>query len=267
MQIELLALEVLGFIFSLFIGISLGLAGSGGSILAVPILVYFFGVSSEVATTHSLFIVGITSVVASYKHHRAGNLKLKTALIFTVPSLTVLLLTRRFFLPTIPEVIFSNNHFTLPRHVLILIIFSVLMIASALSMIRKESTLETGQASILKIMLIGTLIGFLSGLLGAGGGFLIVPALLFYAGLELKYAIATSVFIITVNSLIGFLGDVMARVHFDKILLTKVSGMALIGMFIGIAISKKIDGKKLKPVFGWFVLVIAIFIIVKELFL
>lgn len=259
-------LEILGYILSLLIGISLGLIGSGGSILAVPILVYLFGVTPENATTHSLFIVGITSVIASYKHHKQGNLRLKTALIFAVPSLVTLLFTRKFILPAIPQAIFSIGEFHLDKHMLIMVVFSILMIAAATSMVKRNNEPKGGSSSIVRLAILGAIIGFVTGFLGAGGGFLIVPALLFYGRLELKYAIATSVFIITINSLIGFIGDVMNSVHFDKMLLIKVSSIAIAGMFIGIGISKKIDGKKLKPIFGWFILIMGLFIILKELF-
>ena len=259
-------MEILGYILSLLIGVSLGLIGSGGSILAVPILVYFFGVTPENATTHSLFIVGITSVIASYKHHRLGNLKIKEAVVFGIPSVIVLLLTRKFLLPAIPEIVFQTDAFTFSKHTLIMMVFSVLMIIAALSMVQKKSVPKTGSASSLRLIFIGLAVGLVTGFLGAGGGFLIVPALLFYARLNLKNAIATSVFIITVNSLIGFLGDLINKVQFDKMLLAEVSTMAIAGMFAGLALSKKIDGKKLKPVFGWFVLTMGVFIILKEVF-
>lgn len=258
-------MEILGYILSLLIGVSLGLIGSGGSILAVPILVYLFGVTPQSATTHSLFIVGITSLIATYKHQRLGNLRVKEAVIFAAPSLIVLLLTRKFLLPAIPETIFQSGNFILTKHTLIMIVFSVLMIIAALSMVRKKSVPKTGGVSWAQLVLVGSGVGLVTGFLGAGGGFLIVPALLFYARLDLKAAIATSVFIITTNSLIGFAGDLINGVHFDKILLIKVSSMAIIGMFLGIAVSKKIDGKKLKPIFGWFVLIMGVFIILKEL--
>ena len=147
-----------------------------------------------------------------------------------------------------------------------MIVFSVLMILAAFSMIQKKAQPKTGEPSAVRLIFIGLLVGLVTGFLGAGGGFLIVPALLFYGRLNLKYAIATSVFIITTNSLIGFIGDLVNNVQFDKMLLVKVSSMAIAGMFLGIAMSSKIDGKKLKPLFGWFVLCMGAFIIFKELF-
>lgn len=259
-------MEILGYILSLFIGISLGLIGSGGSILAVPILVYLFHVTPENATTHSLFIVGITSVIASYKHQRLGNLKLKTALTFAIPSLVVLLITRKYILPAIPEIILQTEFFTITKHTLIMVVFSVLMILSALSMIYRNNSPKPGDlSSSSRLVLVGLVVGLVTGFLGAGGGFLIVPALLFYGKMELKYAIATSLFIVTINSLLGFFGDVINGVVFDKILLAKISAIAIVGMFVGLAIGKRINGYKLKPIFGWFVLTMGVFIILKEL--
>lgn len=260
-------MEIVGYILSLLIGISLGLIGSGGSILAVPILVYLFNVTPEKATTHSLFIVGITSVIASYKHYKLGNLRIKQALIFGIPSLTSLLITRKFVLPALSDVIWKYEDYILTKHALIMIVFSALMILAANSMIKKSAPGSGNTASNIRLMLIGLFVGIVTGFLGAGGGFLIVPALLFYANLDLKYAIATSLFIITMNSLIGFGGDVINGVKFDLSLLAKVSAMAIIGMFMGIAISKKTDGKKLKPIFGWFILTMGAFILVKEILL
>lgn len=259
-------MEILGYILSLLIGISLGLIGSGGSILAVPILVYLFGVTPENATTHSLFIVGVTSLIASYRHHRLGNLEMKEALTFSIPSVVSLLLTRKFLLPAVPEIVFQINGFQLTKHTLIMVVFSVLMIVAALSMIRRPIAPRTSETSKGRLGLVGLVVGVVTGFLGAGGGFLIVPALLFYGRLTLKQAIATSVFIITTNSLIGFAGDLLNRVSFDQMLLFKVSAMAIAGMFIGLKLSRKIDGKSLKPLFGWFILAMGLFIIFKEIF-
>lgn len=245
----------------------MGLIGSGGSILAVPILVYLFNVTPEKATTHSLFIVGITSVIASYKHYKLKNLRMRQALLFGIPSLVSLLTTRKFILPALSDVVWKYQNYILTKHALIMIVFSALMIVAANSMIKKSEPQSGTTVSNTRLMLIGFIVGIVTGFLGAGGGFLIVPALLFYARLDLKYAIATSLFIITMNALIGFLGDVINGVKFDVSLLAKVSFMAIIGMFIGIAISKKIDGSKLKPIFGWFILVMGVFILAKEIVL
>ena len=244
----------------------MGLIGSGGSILSIPILVYCFGVTPEVATTHSLFIVGITAIIASYKHYKLGHLKVDVALVFSVPSVIALLLTRKYLLPAIPSIIYSNGNFVLEKHHLMMGLFSLLMMASAIYMIRNRHSNQGNKPSRLKLFFIAIAVGFVTGLLGAGGGFLIVPALLVYAKLEVKSAIATSLTIITLNCLIGFIGDLINDVPFNKMLLIKVSVMAFAGLLIGIALSRKTNGEKLKPVFGWFVLIMGLFIIIKEFF-
>lgn len=261
-------MEYLGYFISIIIGLSLGLIGGGGSILAVPILVYLFHISPEQATSYSLFIVGITAMVGSYSHYKLGNLKIKAALVFALPSVLSLLFVRDVILPRIPSIVFTVNSFEVSKNLMIMIVFAFLMIAASISMIRrstpKEIVIRDGS---IRIAAIGLLVGFITGFLGAGGGFLIIPALLFFANLPMKQAIGTSLLIIFINSLIGFAGDVLKgnEIHYE--LLLTISAIALIGMFIGTYLSKKIDGAKLKPAFGWFVLVMGIYIIIKEFFL
>lgn len=261
-------MEYLGYFISIIIGLSLGLIGGGGSILAVPILVYLFHINPEQATSYSLFIVGITAMVGSYSNYKLGNLKIKAALVFALPSVLSLLFVRDVILPRIPSIVFTVNSFEVSKNLMIMIVFAFLMIAASISMIRrstpKEIVIRDGS---IRIAAIGLLVGFITGFLGAGGGFLIIPALLFFANLPMKQAIGTSLLIIFINSLIGFAGDVLKgnEIHYE--LLLTISAIALIGMFIGTYLSKKIDGAKLKPAFGWFVLVMGIYIIIKEFFL
>ena len=261
-------MEYLGYFISIIIGLSLGLIGGGGSILAVPILVYLFHINPEQATSYSLFIVGITAMVGSYSHYKLGNLKIKAALVFALPSVLSLLFVRDVILPRIPSIVFTVNSFEVSKNLMIMIVFAFLMIAASISMIRrstpKEIVIRDGS---IRIAAIGLLVGFITGFLGAGGGFLIIPALLFFANLPMKQAIGTSLLIIFINSLIGFAGDVLKgnEIHYE--LLLTISAIALIGMFIGTYLSKKIDGAKLKPAFGWFVLVMGIYIIIIEFFL
>ena len=261
-------MEYLGYFISIIIGLSLGLIGGGGSILAVPILVYLFHINPEQATSYSLFIVGITAMVGSYSHYKLGNLKIKAALVFALPSVLSLLFVRDVILPRIPSIVFTVNSFEVSKNLMIMIVFAFLMIAASISMIRrstpKEIVIRDGS---IRIAAIGLLVGFITGFLGAGGGFLIIPALLFFANLPMTQAIGTSLLIIFINSLIGFAGDVLKgnEIHYE--LLLTISAIALIGMFIGTYLSKKIDGAKLKPAFGWFVLVMGIYIIIKEFFL
>ena len=130
-------MDIIGYIAAIFIGISLGLVGSGGSILAFPILVYLFKINSEEATVYSLFIVGFTALVGTLKQYRLGNLQIKSGLIFAIPSVISLLLVRSIILPLIPYKLFQINQLVFTKHVLIIVVFALLMIAASFSMIKK----------------------------------------------------------------------------------------------------------------------------------
>lgn len=261
-------MEVLGYFASLFIGISLGLIGGGGSILTVPILVYLFHINPKLATTYSLFIVGLTAGFGAIRHYKMGNIKVKEAMFFAIPSLLCLLLIRKIVLLKIPEVIPFTSTFSIRSDVLIMVLFAILMILASYSMIKKQKSVDnTSLIKPLKLISIGAIVGLVTGFLGAGGGFLIIPALLFFAKMEMKQAVGTSLLIIAFNSLLGFSGDVINDVEINYIFLLSIALIAGIGIFIGTFLSKKIDGAKLKPVFGWFVLVMGMYIIAKEFFL
>ena len=260
-------MELLGYFLALFVGIALGLIGGGGSILAMPILVYIFHFNPQLATSYSLFIVGISALIGSIKHYKLNNLNLNTAFVFGIPSIVSLLLTRKFILPQIPNVIFSFNKVVITKNILLMIVFAALMIAASISMIRnKKNETKLNIPSKNKLAFVGFMVGIVTGFLGAGGGFLIIPALIFFAALPMKQAIGTSLFIIAVNAMIGFIGDLINNVHLNFQFLLLFSVIAIIGIFIGTYLSKKIDGNKLKPAFGWFVLVAGIYIIAKEIF-
>ncbi len=260
-------MEYLGYLASIFIGITLGLIGGGGSILTVPILVYLFNIEPENATSYSLFIVGITAMVGTYRHYAFGNLKFKSALYFGLPSIVSLLVVRKIVLPRIPSTLFYVNDFEVSKDLLIMVVFALLMMAAAVSMIQKSAETHSTEINYARLAIIGLLVGFVTGFLGAGGGFLIIPALLYFANLPMKQAVGTSLFIIFINSLIGFTGDLLGGIMIDYRLLFTITIIAMIGMMIGTQLSKKIDGAQLKPAFGWFVLVMGIYIIVKEILL
>lgn len=261
-------MENIGLLASVLIGFSIGLIGGGGSILAMPILVYLFKVNPENATSYSLFIVGFTSMIGSFFQYRLGNLKIKFAILFGIPSIVSLLFMRKFLLPLLPKSLFYISHLEVTKNLLIMVVFAILMLATSFSFIKKNSVESTrSQPNNLLLISVGTVVGLLIGFLGAGGGFLIVPALLYFGNLSIKKAIGTSLFIIFINSLIGFSADVIAETPIDWSLLFRIVFMALVGLIIGTSLSKKIDGKQLKPLFGWFILVMGIYILVKELLL
>ena len=261
-------MEYLGYFSSILIGISLGLIGSGGTILTIPILVYLFKIDSENATSYSLFIVGVTALIGSYNHYLLGNLKLKAALYFAFPSVISLLFVRDIVLPNTPSHLFFIHNFEVTKNSLLMLIFAILMIFASISMIRKSNCDKIKkEINFFQLSFIGFMVGFVTGFLGAGGGFLIIPSLIFFAGLEMKQAIGTSLFIIFITSIIGFCGDILNGIQLDYKLLFVISSIAVTGMFMGIYLSKKVNGSRLKPAFGWFVLVMGIYIISKEFFL
>jgi uncharacterized membrane protein YfcA len=260
-------MELIGYFASIIIGLSLGLIGGGGSILTIPILVYLFKIDPELATSYSLFIVGITSLMGCISHYRMGNLQIKAALYFAVPSIFSILIIREVIFPQIAETLFSIASYQVSKSFLIMIVFSLLMMAASISMIKKNNVATiTGKTNYIQLAIIGFFVGIVTGFLGAGGGFLIIPALLFFAKLPMKQAIGTSLLIIFINSSIGFAGDLYIGTPIDYGFLFIISSIAFIGMLIGTQLSKRIDGAKLKPIFGWFVLVMGIYIITKELF-
>lgn len=260
--------EIIGFTLSILIGVSLGLIGGGGSILTVPILVYVFGLSAEISTSYSLFIVGVTALAGSVSFYRNKLVNMKVAVIFAVPSLLSVFLTRKFIMPAIPDIIFNSGTFEFTKSMLIMTVFAALMIAASVSMIRKSKIKDPSKENkghhYTLIFLEGILVGILTGFVGAGGGFLIIPALVILAGLPMKEAVGTSLLIIAVKSLIGFTGDISAGVNIDWMFLLLISLFTVAGIFIGSSLAKKIPGEKLKPAFGWFVLVMGIYIMLRE---
>lgn len=262
-------MQVFGYLASLLIGISLGLIGGGGSILTVPVLVYLFGTNPLLATSYSLFVVGSTSLVGAYNNYRKGLVKVKTALLFGISSITTVFLTRKVLIPGIPEDLGSFGQFEITKSILIMVLFAILMVAAAFSMIRSKSDqLVMAHSSdhkghLLKLLSYGVGIGFVTGLLGAGGGFLLIPTLVLLLKMPMKEAIGTSLFIIALNSLIGFTGDI-GHFSFDWLFLLEITAIAILGIYIGGYLNRKIHGDHLKKGFGWFVLLMGIYIILRE---
>jgi uncharacterized membrane protein YfcA len=259
--------EIIGYILALLVGITLGLVGSGGSILTVPILVYLMHIKPQLATTYSLFIVGISALVGAFRHYKLKNLQLNIGLWFGIPSVFTLLITRKLLLPLLPENLFYIFGFLITKNAFIMMLFALLMLAASSSMIGNKNKTTAISTNKIQLIIMGLLIGIVTGFLGAGGGFLIIPTLLIFGGLQMKQAVGTSLLIIACNSLIGFSGDVINHVHIDFKLLLLLASLAIIGIIIGTQISKKMDGNKLKPIFGWFILGMGIYILMNEFFL
>ena len=267
-------MQTLGFFLAALVGISLGLIGGGGSILTVPILVYIMGVNPILATSYSLFIVGSTSLVGAYNNWRNGRVKIRTALLFAISSVTTVFITRKFLIPVIPELILKIDNFELTKDMLTMVLFAILMLVAAMAMIKngnkEEDKLSTDDLKVIKLslpklLLYGVGIGLATGLLGAGGGFLLIPTLVLLVGLNMKEAVGTSLLIIALNSLIGFLGD-LGHYTIDWVFLGTLTIIAMAGIFVGGFLSKKIEAGKLKKGFGFFVLIMGIYILIKEIF-
>lgn len=267
-------MAIVGYFASALIGVSLGLIGGGGSILTVPVLVYLFGVDPVLATAYSLFIVGSTSLVGTWPKYREHMVNLKTAVIFGIPSILAVYATRAYLVPLIPNPVFTVGTLVVTKAMMMMALFATLMVFASISMIRdkRDGSTEAGweeapqQFNYPMILLEGAVVGVLTGLVGAGGGFLIIPALVLFSKLPMKQAVGTSLLIIAAKSLFGFMGD-LSQYHLDWLLLGSVTILAIAGIFIGNRLSRNIDGNKLKRAFGWFVLVMGVYILVKELYL
>ncbi|MBL7977236.1 MAG: sulfite exporter TauE/SafE family protein [Bacteroidetes Order II. Incertae sedis bacterium] len=259
-----------GDVLALLIGLSLGLIGGGGSILTVPVLVYVMGINPVISTAYSLFIVGSTSLVGAADYAKKDLIDFRTAAVFALPSFLAVFLVRKFVVPAIPDVLFSIQGFVLTRETGLMVLFALIMLGAAASMIYSRTSVEqTGTLSFNypMIMLEGLIVGAVTGLVGAGGGFLIIPALVLLANLPIKKAVGTSLLIIAVKSLFGFLGDVMNMPTIDWQLLLNFTLFATIGIFTGSYLSKYVAPASLKKGFGWFLVIMAGYILTKELWI
>ena len=261
-------MEIAGYFTALLTGISLGLIGGGGSILTIPVLVYLFHIEPVLATGDSLFIVGGSSLAGAYLNYRKQLVNLKAAFYFGLSSIITVVIMRKFVVPAIPTHLFSIGSFVMTKSIAVMLLFAVVMFVAAFNMIRKETPCTAAgndrQLHLTKALIRGVETGILTGLLGAGGGFIIIPVLLFSFHLDMKEAVGTSLLIIAMNSLFGFLGD-LAHHQFNWALLLTITATSIVGMFIGDRFKAKLQGNELKKGFGWFVLVMGICIVVMKL--
>ena len=264
-------LEIFGYVSALVIGISLGLIGGGGSILAVPVLAYLFSVNEKVATAYSLFIVGASALVGGLKQHHKGYVDWRTAVVFGLPAIVGVSVVRRYVVPALPDVLFSVDDFDFTRRMGMFGLFAVLMIPAAFSMLKKrQEKNKKGDGKVTYnyplILAEGLIVGGITGMIGAGGGFLIIPALVILANVEMKVAVGTSLIIIAFKSLLGFFFGDAFTMEIDWVFLSIFTGLSFIGIFIGSYLSNFIDGAKLKKGFGYFIFVMAVFIFYMEFF-
>lgn len=264
-------MEIFGYVASLFMGLSLGLIGGGGSILTVPILVYIFAINPVLATAYSLFIVGLTAFFGGLFYLKKGDVDLKTGFVFAVPSFVGVYLTRAYVIPKLSDPVFSWGTSVVSKPLFIMIVFALLMVVASISMIRTKRPAKTSVPALqtsrrlLLISLEGLVVGTITGFVGAGGGFLIIPALVLIVGMPMKIAVGTSLFIIAVKSLLGFVGDVQHQAFIDWTLLLTVAGVAVAGLFVGVSLSKKVSEQSLKKGFGYFVLLMGTVILLDQI--
>jgi hypothetical protein len=267
-------LIIVGFILFLIIGLILGLIGGGGSLLGVPVLVYVLSIEADLATTYSLFIVGMTALVGSITYIKKGEVSGEAILNFALASVVTVFCMRKFIMPNLPSE-FIIKGMQVSKQNLIMVVFALLILSASYSMIisRKPNRIKDVKwneftktpLGIPFVILLGILIGVITGFVGAGGGFIIVPVLMIFVRLNFKKAIGTSLCIVALNSIIGFLGNI-GHQNLDWMFLLGISAVCGIGILLGSLLSNKISSQKLKPAFGWFTLVVGVFVLIKETF-
>lgn len=253
------------------VGILLGLFGGGGSLLILPVLVYLVGLSPIVATSYSLLIVGVAALIGAVGQLREGLVNFSSAIGFGVPSVVGVFLARIVVLPLIPDRMYESESFSLTKDALVMSIFCAMVFGCAYTMIRRQperpETGEEGRERLFVTILAGLVVGFVTGFVGAGGGFLIVPALIILLRMPVREAMATSLFVIALKSLLGFLGDTLILDVIDWWLLLKLTLAATLGIHFGVRLNRRIPADKLKAGFGWVVLLIGAMILIREFLL
>jgi uncharacterized protein len=260
---------IVGYMSGIFMGIVLGLLGGGGSILTVPIMSYLFAIPATLATSYSLFIVGFSAAMGAISYIKKDLVEYKVGAFFASSAFITIYLVRQILLPTIPDLISISGLFSLSKDNLVMLVFSIVMLAASFSMIRGRKVSTNGDddkpRKNIYLIIQGLFVGAVTGFVGAGGGFLIIPGLVFLVRLEMKKAVGTSLLIISINSLFGFLSDLLNGTAMNWNFLLSFSGLGILGVFIGTFLSNKISNQKLKPLFGWFVLIAGLSILIKEL--
>lgn len=262
-------MDILAYFLAILIGVSIGLIGSGGSILTVPILVYVLHVSPALATAYSLFIVGFSSLVGGVVKYYRGMVDFRMVKIIGLPSIAMVFVTRMWIMPYLPDQFLRMGDFVVTKSLFLMVFFAVIMILASYSMIRipePEDKKAVAKPNFLFVLLIGIALGVVTGVVGAGGGFLIVPALILVMRTPVHKAIGTSMWVVAINSLVGFSGFLLAEpAYVDWKLISIFTAASILGIAIGIMISKNISGERLKKGFGYFILIMGVYILLAEL--
>lgn len=265
-------LLILSYILALLIGLSIGIMGSGGAILAVPILYYVAGYTMQEASVYSLFVVGASSLVGAIRSWMNDLVNWRAVLFFGIPSVLSVYLTRLLLVPVIPDPLIRSSLITIPLDMALLLLFATLMVLAARSMLLSKDVSIQGELnfhstkSSIQVIAFGLLVGTLTAILGAGGGFLIIPALVLFLRMPMKEAVGTSMFIVAMNALNGFAGSLYkGNVTIDYSFLLLFTAMAFTGLFLGMYWAKRLKPEKLKRYFAYFVLAMGLFIIVQQI--
>jgi uncharacterized membrane protein YfcA len=262
-------MEIAGYIAAILIGLSLGLIGGGGSVLTVPVFVYMLHINPVLATTYSLFVVGSCSLVGGARAWHKRLIDFPTVIYFGLSSLVTVFLVRHFVVPAIPDHLFTIGEIDFTKGVFLMVLFALLMVGAAISMIRSRNGLhkatDENRSRIVALIMQGLIVGAITGLLGAGGGFLIIPALVLFSKLPMKTAVGSSLTIMAFSSLFGFF-TTLSYYTVNWLQLLIFTAIAVGGIFIGAALSDRIPGSSLKRGFGWFILTIGIYILIREIY-
>jgi hypothetical protein len=259
-------IHLLGYLGAVLVGLVLGLLGGGGAAVSIPILVYAFAVPASIATGYSLLIVAFTAMLGSIQNLRRGLIRFRALLYCGLPALVAIYIMRRLLIHSIPDTFFKLSTFTLTKNSFILLLLAFFMALVARNMIVPQVSKSENVAAIPYplILIQSILIGLFTGLVGAGGGFLLIPLLLSFEPMEFRNATATSLALVMLNSAIGFLGDIQSQSQIEWPFLLTFMVCSATGVLVGIAIASKIDNKKLRLIFGYVMMSIAIYIVFKE---
>lgn len=262
---------ILGFFSAILIGGVIGFLGGGGAILAVPVFVYLMKIETLHATSYSLFLVGLTSGIAAIQYYKEGHVNFKAIFPFVIPSVLFLYLTRRYLLPLIPDPIIFSNLWMIDRKSAMMLFFACIMLVVSISMFRRIRNEKQSVVHVNKhvlpwmISVWGTVVGLVAGIVGAGGGFMIVPVMILFLNLPVKMAVGTSLCIICIQSLTGFAGDLSTSLNIDWDFLLGFTGIAVLGMFGGSYLSKISRPDKIRRLFAWFIFCMGITIFLVEI--
>ena len=255
-------LEILGYFLFLFAGLFFGLFGSGGSIIIIPILIYIYQLSIYEATSYSLLLVFLISVFGTIKHIKQKNFDIQNIIIFITPTLFFTAISRVFLFPNIPDFIAILN---ISKDNLLMILFSIVIFFSGISVFQSHQISIKNHFNI-RLILTGIIVGLLTGLLGIGGGFIILPALILFANMNMKQAASSTLFIIMLNTLLAILLEfTVFNFRFDFIFISCILLSSLVGVLIGMYLLNKINQNLTKKMFSVTLLLLSLVIFFIEL--